>query len=230
MRASSLRFLFVLAIAAFGGCITNNAHDRTQVKQNDCALCHIDRYNDPATNPVHVDVFPTTCGICHNEMAWKPANFDHDGFWPLTGAHAVPVDQGGPTCADCHKGSPPVWAGTPRECVGCHRADYDASPYPNHQTFPTSCGDCHSTAAWKPALEGVHPERSFPIRSGHHSGIACTSCHDPSRGPSAGGANTNCIGCHTHNPARVNDQHNEVRGYVFDPAQPNFCLRCHPHG
>jgi hypothetical protein len=118
-------------------------------------------------------------------------------------------------------------------CLTCHRDEYQATSAPPHaDRFPTSCVDCHATSAWVPALEGVHPDTSFPLSRGPHGAFACTDCHDVDRGPSAGGANTDCIGCHTgdHAGGRMADVHRGNPAYVFQADAPNFCLRCHPKG
>jgi hypothetical protein len=118
------------------------------------------------------------------------------------------------------------------DCVTCHRDDYDGTTDPDHaaEGFPTSCNDCHGTDSWIPALEGSHPEARFPIERGAHSGLACAQCHDPTLGSSVGGANTDCIGCHTHDKPDTDAHHDEVGGYSWDPAHPHNCLRCHPRG
>lgn len=188
----------------------------------ECSGCHMDDY-DATASPSHVG-YPTDCAACHTDAGWVPSTFTHG--WALTGAHASTP------CASCHGGSPPVYRGTPRECVGCHRADYDASPYPGHSGFPTSCADCHSTTSWRPAMAGVHPESRFPIATGAHSPFQCLDCHDPALGPATAGMNTDCIGCHTgeHSRSRVDSQHREVSGYPFGDPNPHFCLSCHPAG
>ncbi|MEZ4987695.1 MAG: hypothetical protein R2795_22145 [Saprospiraceae bacterium] len=59
----------------------------------DCAGCHQSDY-DNTTNPDHETAqFPTTCNDCHTEDAWAPANFDHNQFYPLNGAHAVVANE-----------------------------------------------------------------------------------------------------------------------------------------
>jgi hypothetical protein len=93
-------------------------------------------------NPVHVGQKPTTCGICHAQNAWRPSRIDHP--WPLTGAHA------GGNCSYCHHDDPPLFRGTKKECIDCHRADYEQAR--NHSRNPTTCGSCHTTAAWTPSL------------------------------------------------------------------------------
>ncbi len=117
-------------------------------------------------------------------------------------------------------------------CIVCHQADYDGAQNPVHiGNFPTTCVDCHVTAAWQPALEGDHPENNFPIANGPHT-FECLECHDTNRGSSVDGANTDCVGCHTgeHTRQRMANQHNDVDDYVFIENMPSFCLECHPDG
>lgn len=186
-----------------------------------CVDCHRRNF-EAARNPSHAE-FSTACATCHDTSAWRPAAFNH--VWPLTGAHAKAL------CASCHPGDPPVYAGTRTSCVDCHRADYDASPYPGHGTFPTTCQQCHTTSGWKPATGGAHPESRFPIATGPHGPFECSSCHKESLGP-LGKDNTDCVGCHTgvHTRTRMDEKHKEVAGYPRGSASPNFCLSCHANG
>ena len=157
-------------------------------------------------------------------MSWAPSIFVHS--WTLDGAHTVTP------CNSCHVGDPPVYEGTATTCVGCHQADYDMSPYMGHDTFPTTCMDCHTTSAWVPALDGAHPEGDFPISRGPHEGYACLDCHNPDLGSSVDGMNTDCVGCHEgeHTLERSDRQHREENDYNSVGAPPNFCLECHPTG
>lgn len=187
----------------------------------ECVGCHRADY-DAATMPPHAN-YPTDCATCHTDAGWVPSTFVHS--FPLTGQHALIG------CTSCHAGDPPEWTGLPTECVGCHRADYDSSPYPGHSTFPTTCADCHSTTDWVPALEGAHPESEFPIQREPHQ-YQCMECHDPDRGPSTDGMNTDCVGCHEgeHNRADADADHRDVADYPFGTTRVNFCLDCHPDG
>ncbi|HEY2511982.1 MAG TPA: cytochrome c3 family protein [Polyangiaceae bacterium] len=108
-----------------------------------CVACHAAEYRRA---PDHVGEKPTACGVCHGQSAWKPTWVDHE-WWALTGKHAAT------RCFDCHKGESPVFAGTKPECFACHEAEYAKAP--GHAgKFPTTCGECHSTEAWKPRLPG----------------------------------------------------------------------------
>jgi hypothetical protein len=132
--------------------------------------------------------------------------------------------------AGCMRDHPPGVVQTgDNGCLTCHLHDYQATTMPVHAgEFPRTCGDCHRTVGWQPALEGLHAGR-FP-RGGAHADVACLDCHDPDRGPSAGGANTICALCHTHRRSEADGQHDDVAGYAWLPDDPSFCLRCHPTG
>lgn len=219
MRPAHMNVLFVTVTFVATACVAKR-HDRVQVGQSDCVVCHADAFAN-ATDPVHTDYFPTTCGTCHNEEVWIPYELHHP--WALSGAHATAI------CESCHTGTPPRWAGTPEVCVDCHRDDFDGSTFTGHATFSTRCSDCHSTVDWTPALGPNHPEREFPLR-GAHGTVECLTCHDLDRGSAVDGMNTNCTGCHAHELSRMDAKHHGVRNYVSDPVHPNFCLSCHPDG
>lgn len=163
-------------------CLSCHVNDVYKGTPKDCVGCHKDDY-DQSPYPGHQS-FPTSCGGCHTTFAWKPAA-PYKHLWPLNGAHAKAA------CTACHKGNPPSYAGTSTACVSCHKADYDASPAPGHQSFPTSCDDCHTTLAWKPATAFKHP---WPL-TGAHTGVACAKCH-VGNPPVYKGTATDCFGCH----------------------------------
>ncbi len=113
------------------------AHEKLQL---DCINCHAPEYRGARH---HVGERPTTCTVCHAQTGWHPTRMAHP--WPLTGKHEKAK------CFACHEGDPPRLAGTPSECVDCHKKDYDGAP--NHAgRFPTTCATCHTTSAWKPTL------------------------------------------------------------------------------
>lgn len=214
----------LLVSCVFTGCESGQDHSRVAVRQSDCLVCHQAELQ-AAVSPPH-DGFPASCGTCHSSDAWSPAAFQHQ--WPLTGAHET-LD-----CGSCHLGDPPVYAGTPTLCVGCHQDDYDSSPFPGHSDFPTTCESCHTTTAWTPATGGNHPENDFPIENGAHSPYRedCVSCHNPDLGSAVDGENADCVGCHDgdHTRAEMDPKHDEEPDYPQGAAPPNFCLDCHPDG
>jgi hypothetical protein len=184
-----------------------------------CASCHLADFQ-AAKNPDHVRLgFPRECEGCHSVASsnWRGgafgANFPHPASFPLTGAHARTP------CASCHVGS--RFAGTSRDCVSCHRADFDRATNPNHRAagFPTDCASCHATSAFRPA--SFDHERFFPIASGEHAGIPCATCHVSPANFRA----FDCTSCHRRE--RMDDEHDDVRGYQY---QSPACYRCHPRG
>ena len=162
-RVLVMSLLASLALACDPGAGSNATPDAatgaatgptTTERSGDCASCHMEEY-EHVRHPPHVDVKPTTCGVCHVQESWRPEVLTHE-WWPLTGAHKGRPDT---QCSWCHKGTSTPWVfkGTPKECVRCHQEDYDASTFPDHATFPTKCAECHSTEAWKPAK---HPPKA----------------------------------------------------------------------
>ena len=181
----------------------------------DCYSCHKTNY-DATTNPNHVaSKFPTTCTVCHSTTAWIPATFDHSTTqFPLTGAHTT-VD-----CAKCHANG---YTGTSTDCYSCHKANYDATTNPNHSTagFSTDCKSCHQTTAWTPAT--FDHSKYFPIASGKHGGISCTTCH-----PTPPYSNFTCLSSGCHPKSSTDNKHiGEVNGYSYVSSE---CYRCHPTG
>ncbi|MEW5981936.1 MAG: hypothetical protein AB1806_06150, partial [Acidobacteriota bacterium] len=136
-----------------------------------CYGCHAEDYQS-AREPIHVQGgFPTTCETCHraSHVSWSQALFDHNASFPLAAVHATQA------CTACHKNN--VYKGTPRDCVGCHRADYDRTSSPNHAAagFPTACESCHNAAdaTWG---TGFNHSQYFQL-VGVHATQACTACH-----------------------------------------------------
>jgi hypothetical protein len=197
----------LVAGAVLGACgkVESGDPNHVEVRSSECITCHRKEY-EATTSPPHVGTFPETCGSCHTQTEWVPAKFQHP--WPLVGAH---LKAG---CAACHKGNPPVYKGTPNQCVDCHKADYDSSPYPGHQAFPLTCNDCHSTLAWKPASPVAHP---FPL-DGAHAVTPCASCHVGNPPVYQGTPNT-CVGCHQADY--------DSSPYPGHQSFPTTCADCH---
>ncbi len=176
----------LVAQVATAGCTEANVttHEPGVVRQEKCISCH-ETERKSAANPPH-ESLPTTCQDCHSERQWVPADLAFGHPWSLEGAHAQAL------CASCHLGEPPVYEGTPRVCVGCHQSDYDVSPAPGHDAFPTTCQDCHSTGRWVPALSTL--DHRWPLE-GAHAQASCLGCHvgEP---PVYQGTPTDCVGCH----------------------------------
>jgi len=185
-----------------------------------CMSCHQTDYQN-TTNPGHISSnFPVTCQNCHSlSPGWKPANFDHTEF-PLTLGHATP------SCNDCHIGG--NYSSTPTDCFACHKANYDQTANPAHQSlgFSVNCTDCHTTNPdWKPASYLQHDTQSFPIYSGRHKGEwnSCTDCHSNTANYSL----FSCIDCHEHNKTDMDNEHEGNSNYSYNSSE---CFRCHPRG
>ena len=180
---------------------------------NTCAGCHIDDYNQ-TTNPDHQAAqFPTDCATCHTETAWTPSTFDHEVFFPFTGAH-IPIAE---DCAACHNGN---YNNTPNTCEGCHTDDYNQTSNPNHLAIgiPNACATCHTTEpGWAPATFPIHDD--YYTLNGAHLNIAndCEVCHN---GNYNNTPNT-CEGCHI-------DDYNQTTNPDHQAAQfPTDCASCH---
>lgn len=217
-----------LFAATFAACEspTDFGKPHVQIAASDCVYCHEPDFA-AATQPLHRDgtrnLYPKNCAACHNSRHFRPARFEHP--FPLDGRHTLTA------CWQCHAGSPPVFAGTPNQCVDCHSDAFAASTFPEHETFQPTCLDCHDTSGWQGAT-GRHPELAFPIASGIHA-YACLDCHERARGKN-GAENTSCVGCHegVHDRAVLDPIHLDfgLSDYPTDDAAPNFCLNCHPSG
>jgi mono/diheme cytochrome c family protein len=192
----------------------NECHANGYDLPQNCYGCHQADYQ-ATTDPNHLEAgFSTNCEICHgiDAITWEGAVFNHNQIWPLQGAHQH-LD-----CAECHSHGYDL----PRNCYGCHQADYQATTNPNHITagFPTNCEYCHfpTHLSWSQAVFN----HNFPIYSGKHAGLACTDCHLT--------ANYNvfsCIDCHAHSKNKMDGIHKKVTGYVY---QSQACYSCHPQG
>jgi hypothetical protein len=222
VRAAMHLCTFLCLWIALQGC-KSNVHDRVRL-DGECAECHQDDYDNTRVPP-HAGLFEITCGDCHDEIDWKPAvGFTHD-WYVREGAHIEAK------CDGCHTQDYSKEL-TPTECIGCHEDDRNAATEPRHDGFPSECEQCHSKQAFKPSLSGMHDEEIFPITTDHHSELACVDCHDPELGLPMDEFNTDCVGCHTgdHAQAKMADAHQQVADYEFAPANPRFCLSCHPSG
>jgi hypothetical protein len=156
---SRTMWLWLTVLAAGALACSSGATQPEDPKSGECASCHMSEFRSAKD---HEGKRPTYCGVCHSLDSWHPSRVDH-AFWPLTGAHVKAE------CSYCHHGDPPVFHGNPKECVACHRDDFDKAP--RHQRFSTACADCHGTEAWKPTLPGVDagsrtPEPSETATSG----------------------------------------------------------------
>ena len=151
-----------------------------------CTSCHVDE---------HDGGMGATCSACHVTSGWSRVGeealrrgFDHDGAFPLEGAH---VDT---ECSTCHSRTPyraeavriEYRAGTERKaypspvadgCLSCHLDDHDGE-------FASSaaggaCDRCHGQAEWYPARYDFrrHNEETAFVLEGAHLATPCVACH-----------------------------------------------------
>lgn len=185
----------------------------------ECYSCHASDYNK-AVSPNHlISGYSKDCTVCHDmsSSGWKGSGVIHD-FFPLIGGHALS------DCYSCHSTS--TFSGLNPNCYACHSNNYNNTVNPNHIQlgFPTDCKQCHSIMGWKPAAF-EHDNLFFPIYSGKHKNKwnNCSDCHTNSGNYSV----FSCINCHEHNRTRMDQEHQNVNGYVY---QSDACLDCHPNG
>lgn len=195
-------------------CTQCHANDRFAGTPSTCIACHQSDYQG-TRNPNHASAgFGTDCATCHGEAAssWSGASFDHNRFFQLSGKHRAA------DCASCHVNG--RFAGTPSNCIDCHRADYDRATAPNHRQagFSTDCASCHGTQAnsWTGAT--FNHNQFFPLQGAHRT-LDCQACH--ARGYDLP---RDCFGCHApdYNAARNPDH---VRS-----GFPTSCENCHLAG
>jgi hypothetical protein len=150
----------------------------------------------------------------------------------LGGAHAAAP------CEGCHKNG--AFAGTPTDCVSCHRAQ-DAHKGRNG----AQCGGCHTAAAWRVKFD--HAAKTGFALQGRHQTLACEGCHVKDL---ATAVPKTCVGCHRNDDAHAGklgtacgDCHGSTqwRGAGFDhAAKAGFplvgthatlqCTSCHANG
>jgi hypothetical protein len=193
-----------------------------------CVACHRD---------VHAGRLGTRCANCHDAVAWKEPSFGPEAHrrtdFPLDGRHAVIP------CEECHgdrrdRG----YSRVTRRCAECHQWDLAraAAGVLDHSAFGPSadCRACHGVWRFSPAYFAGH-DACFPIRSGTHSGIRCSTCHTSSLSGAlaAGtcGAATGTFDCNQcHTCASRAGQHAGVNTFSTRCTPPVACFACHPSG
>ncbi|AFK05674.1 hypothetical protein Emtol_0159 (plasmid) [Emticicia oligotrophica DSM 17448] len=229
-------------------CTACHAGGRFKGTPTDCNSCHSNAYNG-AANPNHaVSGFSRDCASCHTtNPGWRPANFNHNNFFPLTGAHTST------TCTACHIGG--RFKGTPTDCNSCHSNAYNGAANPNHTVsgFSRDCASCHTTnPGWRPA--NFNHNNFFPL-TGAHTSTTCTACHVGGRFKGTptdcnschsnaynGAANPNhtninlsrdCASCHTTNPSWRPSTFNHNNHFPLVGAHARIasnCTQCHAGG
>jgi len=206
----------LVGLHAAQNCASCHVNGRYQGTPRDCVGCHRPNY-DRTTKPNHASAgFSTSCDGCHKptDTIWKgaTASINHNAFFPLAGLHATA------DCASCHTNG--RYAGTPRDCVGCHRTNYDRTTSPNHAAagYATTCDSCHraSDTAWRGGAV-VNHNAFFPL-VGQHAAAVCTTCHLNNRYQ---GTPRDCVGCHRTNYDRTTSPNHAAAGYSTS------CESCH---
>ena len=176
-----------------------------------CSSCHAD---------LHRGQLGANCDQCHSVKGWIPAsqmtNVQHDGRFPLIGAHAHV------TCEGCHPGAASaIYTGLSTECIACHRNDFASTQNPPHQAagFPIDCSVCHSINAggWLTAKFDHNTFAHFPL-TGAHITVACNACHINGR---FAGTPTTCEGCHMPDFQATTNPPHAAAGFATN------CQLCH---
>jgi hypothetical protein len=177
----------------------------------ECYSCHQTDYAS-AASPDHVrSGFSTDCTECHGTVSWIGGDYaGAHQFFPLSGGHA------GLDCEQCHAGG--RFAAVDKQCVSCHRAEYDGSTDPAHLTagFGTECAACHTVNSWRGASFD-HASSQFPL-TGAHRAVDCSDCH---LGGSYRSAPTDCNGCHQADYIATTNPPHASAGFGTD------CEDCH---
>ncbi len=154
---------------------------------NTCAGCHQDEYTQ-TTDPPHIVLgFGTDCASCHNESAWQPSMFDHDGqYFPIySGDHQGVWSH----CNECHTDPNNFSVFT---CITCHtnpETDNEHTGVSGYAYQSPLCLACHPTGSGDMSFD--HNNTNFPL-TGAHQMVDCLDCH--SSGFS--GTPTACNACH----------------------------------
>jgi Class III cytochrome C family/Cytochrome c7 and related cytochrome c len=168
------------------------AKEKFRDARSRCADCH-------SRDDAHKGRLGTDCAHCHEETAWRKAEFDHAKTrFPLEGKHADAA------CAACHAGE--RYKDTPRDCATCHVLD-DA----HKGRFGAKCETCHAASGWK-TVRFDHARDTHFALTGAHQKTSCISCHTGQLYQQKLG--TDCLSCHReddvhkgNNGARCADCH-----------------------
>jgi Zn finger protein HypA/HybF involved in hydrogenase expression len=179
-------------------------------EKTQCVGCHQD---------VHQGELGADCARCHTPRSFidraAMVRAHQLTRFPLSGAHAS-LD-----CESCHPPAVPghlQFVGTSPNCAGCHMPDYRATTTPDHvaANFPTTCQNCHSNIAWRPASFD-HDRTAFPLTGAHRS-TPCLSCHGDGVYV---GKSTACVSCHQADYNGTTDPAHSAAGFS------TACQTCH---
>ena len=163
-----------------------------------CEECH--QAINPDFTQFHTAAFGVACLDCHDGIDTYGADFDHNQFFPLEGAHASGA------CGGCHQVDRTVaeFRDTPQECYACHAEDDE-----HDGSFGQNCAVCHTPVDWEQATFD-HSLSDFPLE-GKHVDVECQVCHVDNVYK---GTPQECYACH-----EKDDQHNGEFG--------TDCAACH---
>ncbi len=176
-----------------------------------CYSCHKGDY-ERSQNPNHLGAgMPTSCETCHrpSDLNWR-STFNHASVFQLVGVHSTQP------CASCHKNG--VFGGTPRDCYGCHKTDYERTLAPNHLSagFSTSCDSCHRAA--DPNWHTTFNHNAIFQLVGLHATQPCAKCHVNNIYK---GTPRNCFGCHQSDYTGTTNPNHAAAGFS------TTCESCH---
>ncbi|MCB0666183.1 MAG: hypothetical protein KDC80_10190, partial [Saprospiraceae bacterium] len=180
---------------------------------NTCAECHVNDYNS-TDNPPHEQLgFSTDCASCHTEVAWQPADFEHDEqFFPIySGKHQGTWNE----CSECHTtGNYASFS-----CTECHEhnkieTDEVHNGISGYLYSSEACLACHPIGSAENAFD--HNTTNFPL-TGAHTAVECASCHLNGYA----GTSTLCMDCHTNDFNQTTNPNHTALGISND------CATCH---
>ncbi len=99
-----------------------------------------------------------------------------------------------------------------KQCTACHKGPVDNLHIKNRQ----ECSQCHTPVRWRPAT--FDHAQYFPFDKDHLAD--CVSCHQNNNYKAY-----NCYGCHDHQQAKVEQEHEKAGIYSYQN-----CILCHPNG
>lgn len=233
------------ALAAVFACTRPlNIHESEEAKGKPCFSCHEGAYL-AAKNPLHANKMPLTCQDCHDTKAWSPSSVTDHYWWPILNKHV------GVSCVACHTKGFAV-GDTSKDCVSCHRKDYESSMNPPHVTvgkdqYPLDCAMCHTDSApdhFKPSpwthWDAGPPPVGYELIGSHL--ITRPTFDDAGTILTPTDSHPHCAGCHTGTPpmytGTTKDCHAchkaeaEAKGSATKPDHtsstfPQTCLDCH---
>jgi hypothetical protein len=178
-------------------CKDCHANNNYQHISSQCSSCH----KEPGA---HAGMFGQDCAQCHNDTAWKPAEFkgaafDHEKTAFSLAKHSKGFDGQPLGCVQCH--SPAIKPFETQKCVECHsgrpaqRKTIETVAQPadflstHIKTFGQNCLVCHDGAD---RMNNFDHNKIF-ILDGKHAALTCEQCHADQK---FAGTPSQCSACH----------------------------------